>query len=59
MGAAIGMMPDQVDRTSMWKLFAAIDGYVKAHGAEDESLSSKETDDLWAMVQRKQEKLSR
>lgn len=53
MGAAIGFTPQQVDEMSMWQFYTAIDGYVKAHGAEDDSLTSKEQDELWAMVQRK------
>lgn len=31
---------------SMWKYFAALDGYIKANSPDDGGLSAKEKDDL-------------
>lgn len=45
------MTPNEVADTSMWRFMSALDGYAQAHGGdEDNSLSSKEADELWEWV---------
>lgn len=40
---------------SMWQFFSAMEGYRKAHSPDAAGeLSAAESDNLWAMVQRKQ-----
>lgn len=42
---------------SMWQFFAAVDGYIKAHGADEQGLSGGEQDELWKLVESKTERL--
>ena len=50
-GAVLGLSPEQIDRSSVWQLAAAMAGFQRAHSPNDKSLSSNEMDDLWAGVQ--------
>lgn len=51
MAAVMGMTPQDVDGMSIWQFRAAVEGYSKAHAPQDDSLSSAEKDELFAMVQ--------
>lgn len=43
----MGWPPDRVAASSMWKFFAAADGFATAHDADDKSLTEDEVNDLW------------
>lgn len=51
-GAAMGWAVEQVDRTSMWKFWAAWHGFVNANSqAPPGKLSDTEKDALWADIE--------
>lgn len=50
-GGAMGLSPRQVDECSLWQLMSAVDGYAKAHGAEEKE-GAPEEDEYWAAIDR-------
>ncbi|MBJ6986945.1 MULTISPECIES: hypothetical protein [unclassified Devosia] len=51
-GAAMGWTAQEVDRTSMWKFWAAWHGYVRANSPQQNNkLSETEKDRIWARMQ--------
>ena len=53
-GVVMGMSPDEVDRTSVWKFMAAADGFAKANDPNaGKELSAAEADELWSWMQTK------
>jgi hypothetical protein len=51
-GAAMGWTAQQVDRTSMWKFWAAWHGYVRANTPQQgNKLSETEKDRIWERMQ--------
>jgi hypothetical protein len=39
---------------SMWQFMAAVEGYLKANGADDGKMSDKEADDLFEWLKSKE-----
>ena len=53
-GIVMGMSPEEVDRTSVWKFMAAADGFARANDPDaGKALSAAEADDLWQWLQTK------
>ncbi|MAM13021.1 MAG: hypothetical protein CML23_21735 [Rhizobiaceae bacterium] len=55
-GAAMGFSPQQVDAMSVWQFSAALDGYIKANSAEENSqtkLTDGQVEEIWTWLQEK------
>lgn len=48
----MGFSPRQVDAMSVWEFQAAVDGYLRANGAESNGgLTDADEEELWQMIQ--------
>jgi hypothetical protein len=47
----MGFSPQQVNAMSVFEYMAALDGFIKANGQADKTLSDREKDELWEWVQ--------
>lgn len=53
-GIVMGMTPEEVDRTSLWKFMAAAEGFARANDPDaGKGLSAAEADDVWQWMQTK------
>lgn len=50
-GAIMGFTPQQVNEMSIWQYVTAWEGYVKHHSGDEEKMSSKESEELFAWLE--------